>query len=107
MRITFIITLFIIACNQVPSNELSESDLDAIKELRIKFQQAWLNNDSSAVMSILAEDIVFMPHHGAPIIMGRNNLAEFWFPPDSPPTTVSHFSCEFYGVEGSGNVGFS
>ena len=63
--------------------------------------------DSSAVMNLLAEDIVFQPHHGDSIIIGHEALARFWFSPDYPPTDVLEYTEEFYGAHVSGDIGYS
>lgn len=110
-KLTFslmILVTIIIGCN---SKDYKHSTMnynkEQIKEVRTKFQQKWLEADSAAVMSLMTEDVVFMPHHGDPMVKGISDLANYWFNPQYSPTIILEFSADFEGVEASGDIGYS
>ncbi len=91
------------SCSDPRPNDPSEE----LKQLRLEFQNAWIRGDSAAVMNLMTEDVVFMPHHGAPMVKGIDELATYWFDPSYSPTEVVVFTCDFEGVEFSRDLGLT
>jgi ketosteroid isomerase-like protein len=85
---------------------LTANELVAIQQAHFDYREAWLANDSAAVMASLTADAVLMPHHGDPVVAGAAAIREFWWPPDSPPATVTAFETSIDEVGGSGDVGY-
>ena len=106
----FALVFNVLSCSPPREESITEEatvDLEEIKKIRIAFQEAWLRSDSAAVMNLMTEDVIFMPHHGDDMVIGRDQLAEYWFSPQYPPTEVLTFTADFQGAEGSGDIGFS
>lgn len=99
-----------VSCSTAEQHQVadtSEEDLKKIKQLRIDFQETWIVEDSAAVMNLMTDDIVFQPHHGDSILIGREALAKYWFDPSFPPTDVLEFKEKFVGAHVSGDIGYS
>ena len=47
-----------------------------------------------------------IPHHGVEPLVGTEAIEQFWFPPDSPPTTVTHLTNSVTEVDGRGDLAF-
>lgn len=108
-----IIAVFLFSVTYISCQPTTESSTNTsieelnVKQLRIDFQEAWLRGDSAAVMELMTEDVVFMPHHGDAIIYGSKDLAKYWFDPTYPPTQVVRFEADFSGAEVSSSIGYS
>ncbi len=85
---------------------LSEKEVKAVKAANQAYVDAWLANDPEAVMSTLADDAVLIPHHGVDPVVGAEAIREFWFPPGSPSTKVTHMVNTITEVQGSGPFAF-
>ena len=92
---------------QAKVQDTYKEDLEQVKQLRIDFQEHWIVEDSSAVMNLMTDDIVFQPHHGDSIIIGREALATYWFNPNYPATDVLEYTEKFVGAHVSGEIGYS
>ena len=46
-----------------------------------------------------------MPHHGTPVVEGRDAIEQFWWP-DGPPTRVTKYSATQDEVFREGSFGF-
>ncbi len=86
------------ACSSV--NGLSPAELEAVKAAQQAYVDAWLANDADAVMATLTDDAIMIPHHGVDPIVGTEAIRQFWFPPDAPPTVVTHLTNSITGLEG-------
>lgn len=101
--------LALAACSSAgqENTALSADDIAAIRELDQAYAAAWLANDPDGVMATLTEDAVLIPHHGAPVVEGSSAIREFWWPPDSPPTTVSEFMTELDEISGRDGLAYA
>jgi ketosteroid isomerase-like protein len=79
--------------------------LEAVTAADQAYAIAWLTNDPEQVMATLVEDAVLLPS-GLPAVEGDEAIREFWWPADSPPTTVVEFTVEQREVGGSEGFGF-
>ena len=87
------------------SAAVSSTDIQAIKAASQAYGTAWLSNDPELVMATLTDDAVVIPSGSAPI-EGQEAIREFWWPKDSPPTTVTEFTSTQDEVGGHGDFGF-
>ena len=77
----------------------------AIKEADRAYVDAWLTNDAGRVMATLTDDAVIMPF-GIPAIEGTEAIRTFWWPPDSPPATITEFTTVQHDAGGGGDIGY-
>ena len=85
---------------------LTNDDIGKIREVHRQYERAWLKNDADAVRSLFTEDSVLLPHHGDPPRIGRKDLDAFWFPPDSPPTTIDKLELHLTEIGGEGRIAY-
>jgi len=86
-------------------SDLSSSDVEAIKAADQAYATAWLRNNPDEVMATLTNDAVLIPS-GLPQLEGTVRIREFWWPPDSPPTTVTEFTLRQGEAGGSGDFAY-
>ena len=90
-----------------PNNQgLTENDVQEIHETRRNFEQAWLKNDTIGILETLTIDAVLLPHHGDRPVVGIHDIKEFWFPIDSNPTRVIHFTSTIDEVKGDSDIAY-
>lgn len=98
---TALTTLLLVALSACSSgNGLTEAEIDAVKAAQQAYVDAWLANDADAVMATLTDDAIMIPHHGVDPMVGTEAIRLFWFPPDAPPTVVTHLTNSITGLEG-------
>jgi len=88
------------------SANLTRADSGKARAVVEAFRLAWLANDPEAVMRLFTKDAVLLPHHGLAPVVGDPAIRRFWWPADSPPTTVTEFSQPIDEVGGSGNLAY-
>jgi len=84
-------------------------DEQAVVALYAAYHDTWMPNDESvpdAVIGLFAEDGAILPHHGDPIVSGRNNIRNHWFPDNQISGTVDVFSNTLERVEVAGALGY-
>lgn len=69
------------------------------------YYEAWLANDTESVMATLTQDAVIVPSGMEPV-EGQEAIRAFWFPPDSPPTSVKEYRFDQAEVAGSGDLAY-
>lgn len=92
-------------CSNSQRTALSSVDVESVKQADQAYATAWLANDAESVMATLTEDAVLLPS-GIPAIEGAGAIREFWWPADSPPTTVIEFTSVQQEVAGHGDLAF-
>jgi uncharacterized protein (TIGR02246 family) len=88
------------------SQGLSAADRTAIEGVHDAFRTAWLRNDAEAVMRLLTDDAVIMPHHGVRPRAGSAAIRAFWWPTNSAPAKVVRFEQAADEIGGDGNIAF-
>ncbi len=99
---------FLLAASGCPAGDrpgAASVDVEKIKAADEAYATAWLTNDPARVMATLTEDAVLIPS-GIPAIKGAAGIREFWWPADSPPTSVLDFTLVQREVGGEGEFGF-
>jgi uncharacterized protein (TIGR02246 family) len=81
-------------------------DQTAIQALLEQFRNGWLTGNSDAVRSTFTRDAVLMPHHGVPPVVGMPAINEFWWPANSPKTTITGFTQTLDEIGGNGSIGY-
>lgn len=77
-----------------------------IAAARQAYLAAWMAQDVDGVMAYQAEDIVLLPHRGAPPVAGLDNVRDFWFPAESPPWTLYVFDQKPIRVVHEGSIAY-
>ena len=86
--------------------DLSASELAALAAADQAYADAWRTNDPDRVMATLTRDPVIVPS-GLDPIAGPDSIRAFWFPPDSPSTTVNSFELVQEEVAGAADLGYA
>lgn len=84
---------------------LCPDDPGAIRAADQAYATAWLANDPDQVMATLTDDAVIVPS-GIPALQGAAAIRGFWFPPDSPATTVNRFELAQQEASGETHIAF-
>jgi uncharacterized protein (TIGR02246 family) len=84
---------------------LSDEERAAVAAADRAYADAWLANDADSIMATLSRDVVIFPS-GMEAIEGREAIRAFWFPPDSPATTVSKYDLDQAEVDGSADLAY-
>jgi ketosteroid isomerase-like protein len=85
---------------------LSDDERAAVMAADRAYADAWLANDADSVMATLSQDAVIIPS-GMDPIEGQERIRDFWFSPDSPPTTVRKYELVQAEVEGSADLAYA
>ena len=89
-----------------PAAGLSAKDIDKIKQVHKRYEDCWLKGDADGVRSLFTEDSVLLPHHGVRPRVGTKEMNEFWFPVDSPPTTVTRLILTLESIGGDRQIAY-
>lgn len=92
-------------CSDAGDGPLSSAEIEAIKAASRAYGTAWLSNDPELVMATLTGDAVIVPS-GMPSVQGEKEIRDFWWPEESPPTTVTQFASTEQEAGGHGDLGF-
>ena len=85
---------------------ITDQDVDQIKQVHRSYLQAWLDNRPESVLMTFTDEATLVPHHGHEPITGLEAIRAFWFPANAPPTSVTVYSTDIQQVEGSGELAF-
>ena len=96
------------ACNPAVQTDssLSSADLAAIRSLDDKYVAGWLDSDTLAVLSTLAEDAILMPSGQRPIV-GIAEIRAFWWPDDGSRTEIVDYIMEIDELDGDNSFAYS
>lgn len=84
---------------------LSAHDRAAIRTNDSLYVDAWLRDDTTAVLSTLTADPVLVPGGREPL-HGREAARTFWWPTDGSHTKVTAFDRTIDEVDGDGDIAF-
>lgn len=85
------------ACDGPPL--LTDDDRAAIRALDSTYVEAWLRDDTSAVMETLAPHAVLMPA-GVQPLQGDSAIRRFWWPDDGSRTRVTRYTTTIDEIAG-------
>lgn len=80
-------------------------DIAALKALDQSYAALWMTGDADGVLALFTADATLVPHHGDPVVKGKDAISSFWFNPDYPPTVVPEWTREVHEVFVLGDVG--
>ena len=80
-----------------------QTDREQVRQLRLDYETYWKKGDAEGVMTTLWEDAILMPHHGDPVVAGKEAILAFWFPKDAAPSSVTVFDSEISEIKVAGD----
>ena len=80
---------------------------EAVRKVLQEYVAAWLAGDAECVMGLFATDAALVPHHGLSPVVGAEAIRAWWWPKDSPPTTIDEFTLTHQHIEVSANMAFA
>ena len=89
-----------------PNADFTDSDRKAVVQVLDEYVNAWLAGDAERVMRVMSDDAVLMPHHGLQPVVGAKAIRAWWWPPDSPKTTIDKFAMHHVEIGGSGSIAY-
>ena len=87
------------------SGPLTADDRVAIRSLDSTFVQAWLSDDTTAVLSVFRPDAVLLPPGASPVV-GLAGIRAFWWPTDGSHTRITSFEHQILEIEGTKGLAF-
>ena len=88
------------ACHAGPDHAtLIAADSTALRALDQAYVQAWLADDTAAVLGTLAPDAVLMPAGARPLTT-RDAIRDFWWPRDGSHTRITQYAATIDEIAG-------
>jgi uncharacterized protein (TIGR02246 family) len=99
--------LVFLGCGSLATDapRLSPEDEASVRAVMVEYAEAWEANDKARVMATLVEDAILIPHHGHPVVAGRQAIEDFWWP-GGPPSRVTAFTVTQEEVSGVGGLAY-
>ena len=74
--------------------ELTASDISKIQALEKTYVDGWFDDDpQKVVLSAFEDNAAFIPHHGDPAVIGKENIQDFFWPGGTGG--IVHYFCNF------------
>jgi uncharacterized protein (TIGR02246 family) len=89
------------------SATLSAEDAAAVRGVIEAYRTSWLRGDPKGVLDTLAPDAVLLPAHGAKPVVGTAAISKYWWPPDSPPATITKLDISVEGLQGDCRIAYA
>lgn len=87
------------------SDGLTSTDRAEIRSLDAKFVKGWLDDDTTAVLSVFAPDAILLPPGSKPVT-GIDAIRAYWFPIDGSHTRITSFDRKIDEIEGTRQLAF-
>lgn len=84
---------------------LSSQDRIALHRLDSAYVDAWLRDDTAAVLATLAPDVVLMPAGVGPL-RGDSAIRAFWWPHDGSRTRVTAYQSTIDEIDGTPELAY-
>jgi uncharacterized protein (TIGR02246 family) len=104
----FLLLLGVAGCGTVgtaASRTLTDRDRAAIRALDTAFVQAWLRDDTAAVLRLFHSDAILLPP-GAEAVQGLSAIRAYWWPTDGSHTRIQSFTREILEIEGTPELAY-
>ena len=88
-----------------PSRTLTDREHAAIRALDTAFVQAWLRDDTAAVLRLFHPNAVLLPP-GAEPVEGLPALRAYWWPTDGSHTRITSFTREITEIGGTPELAY-
>ncbi len=86
-------------------SQLTEADRAAIRALDSLYVDAWLRDDTTAVLATLAPDAVLMPAGQRPL-SGLDAIRNLWWPTDGSSTRVTAYTTTLDEIDGTRDLAY-
>src|SRR5205814_4174188 len=86
---------------------LTPADAAEVRDVISKYRDAWMAADPKAVLAVFTPDAVLLPHHGDNPVVGRAAMERFWWPPGSPPFTLTRMEVTVDDVGGDCGIAWA
>jgi ketosteroid isomerase-like protein len=77
----------------------------SVRAVTLAYRDAWLANDSVAVMATLTDDAILLPSGMIPIV-GSAAIKAFWWPAGARPTKILAMDLSIEEVGGEGGAAY-
>ena len=106
-RLVFVVSGLLSACGSrdAGGGALTLADQAAIRVLDSTFVQGWLQDDTTAVLSVFRADAVLLPP-GSPAVSGLVAIRAFWWPTDGTHTRITSFDRRILEIEGTRGLAY-
>lgn len=98
-----VVTLAVLGCGRVAG--LSDAERAEIRELDAAYVDAWLRDDTVAVLATLAADAVLMPAGQRPLT-DLDAIRDFWWPRDGSRTVITAYTTTIDEIGGGPEVAY-
>ena len=85
--------------------EMTEAERSAIRRLDTAFVQAWLRDDTAAVLRLFHPEAILMPPNGTPVV-GVGAIKDYWWPADGSHTRITTFTRDIAEIEGTPELAY-
>jgi uncharacterized protein (TIGR02246 family) len=109
LRRMFLLVLLLLVSPVVRAaggGSLSAEDIEKIKRVHSRYEEAWLKDDADGVRALFTDDAVLLPPHGDVPRIGQSGLNEFWFPPNAPSTKITKLVVIPKSIGGDGEIAY-
>ena len=103
-----VLLLLVAACRPAPaapSTSLTDADRAGIHALDTAFVQAWLRDDTAAVLRLFAPMAVLLPPGGKPV-EGVAAIRAYWWPTDGSHTKITAFTRDASDIGGKDDFAY-
>ncbi len=104
----FLLLLGVAGCRPAgtrPSRTLTDRDRAAIRALDTAFVQAWLRDDTAAVLRFFHPNAILLPP-GAEPVEGLAAIRAYWWPTDGSHTRIKSFTREIVEIDGTPELAY-
>lgn len=103
--ISAVVMIIILGTAGCTGRQLTEADRTAIRALDSLYVNAWLRDDTTAVLATLAPDAVLMPAGQRPL-GGLDAIRNFWWPTDGSSTRVTAYTTTIDEIGGTRDLAY-
>ena len=104
--VSFAAAFFLWSCTRGPNTAtLTAADSMALRGVDQAYVEAWLADDTAAVLATLTPDAVLMPAGGRPLATPEA-IRDFWWPRDGSHTRVTQYTTSIDEIAGTQDVAY-
>ena len=100
-----VVIAIVLATAGCTGRRLTEADRAAIRALDSLYVDAWLRDDTTAVLATLVPDAVLMPAGQRPL-SGLDAIRNFWWPTDGSSTKVTAYTTTIDEIDGTRDLAY-
>ncbi len=111
LPIIFVVAMQIswVGCNSnQPNSALSSEDVEVIRAALNTYATGWnAENPQKTILDLFVEDAVFLPHHGAAQVEGKENIEKHFWPAGLSGFKVNSYDFEIREFTGAADLAYS